>query len=135
LFGAVFFDIAQPTITTMRILVCEDNEVERKVIEMALAGEGAEVVYASDGRKALAQLNAGNEFDLIITDIHMPYHNGDEILNLVREQQKRSTPIVMISSDGQEEVIKLALKLGVNEFLEKPISPEKVKKKLKKFLR
>ena len=118
----------------MNILVCEDNEVERKVIEMALAGHHhVNVHYARDGRKAL-QLLSSTEFDLIITDIHMPYHNGDEILDFIRQQQKLDTPIVMISSDRQEEVIKLALKLGVNEFIEKPIDPDSVKKKIMKFL-
>lgn len=117
----------------MRILVCEDNEVERKVIEVALAGSGAEVVYVPDGRKALDQLSK-SAFDLILTDIHMPFNNGDEILNLVREEQKRDTPIVMISSDREEEVIALALKLGVNEFIEKPIDPAGVRKKLRKFV-
>jgi CheY-like chemotaxis protein len=119
----------------MKILVCEDHEVEMKVIQVALAGEPVEAVYASDGRKAMNLLRANNDFDLIITDIHMPYHNGDEILQLVREEQKKNIPIVMISSDDEEEVIKLALKLGVNEFIDKPIDPAKLKKKLRKYLR
>jgi CheY-like chemotaxis protein len=119
----------------MKILICEDQEVERKVIELALAGHEAEVVAVNDGRKALALLQEPNDFDLIITDIHMPYHNGDEILHLVREEQKRKIPIIMISSDDEEEVIKLALKLGVNEFLDKPIDPAKVRKAVAKYLK
>lgn len=118
----------------MKILVCEDNEVERKVIEVALHGTGADTFFATDGRKAMKLLQEF-EFDMVITDIHMPYHNGDEILTMVREHQKKMIPIVMISSDHEEEVVKLALKLGVNEFIEKPINPEQVKKKLKRFLK
>ena len=119
----------------MRILLCEDHEVEMKVIQVALEGENIDWTCVNDGRKALRLLESGHEFDLIITDIHMPYNNGDEILNLVREQQKKATPIIMVSSDDQEEVIKLALKLGVNEFLEKPIDPAVVRKKVKKYLK
>ena len=119
----------------MKVLICEDHVVEMKVIQIALTEENIDWVSASDGRKALQILEEKNDFDLIITDIHMPFNNGDEILHLVREQQKKSTPIIMISSDDQEEVVKLALKLGVNEFLEKPIDPVVVKKKVRKYLR
>lgn len=117
-----------------KVLICEDNEVERKALQLAVEGEGIETVLVPDGRKAIAQLEEANDFDLIITDIHMPYKNGDDILELVRRQQGRATPIVMISSDREEEVIKLALKLGVDEFIEKPIDPKVVRKKLKRFL-
>jgi DNA-binding response OmpR family regulator len=65
----------------------------------------------------------------------MPYHNGDEILKLVREEQQKKTPIIMLSSDGEEEVIALALKLGVNEFIKKPLDPDVLMKKVKKLLR
>ena len=118
----------------MRILLCEDHPVEMKVIQVALAGENIVWTCVDDGRKALRLLEAGNTFDMIITDIHMPYNNGDDILNFVRKQQNKTTPIIMVSSDDQEEVIKLALKLGVNEFLEKPLDPATVRKKVKKYL-
>ena len=117
-----------------KVLICEDNEVERKAIQLAVEGEGVEIHLVPDGRKAMALLQGGNDFDLIITDIHMPYNNGDEILDLVRHQQKKTTPIVMISSDREEEVIRLARKLGVDEFIEKPIDPRVVRNKLKRFL-
>ncbi len=117
-----------------KVLICEDNEVERKAIQLAVEGAGIETFLAADGRKALALLQESNDFDLIITDIHMPYNNGDEILELVRRQQGKKTPIVMISSDREEEVVKLALKLGVNEFIEKPVDPRVVRSKLKRFL-
>lgn len=117
----------------MKVLVCEDDIVVLKVIQVALESENAEVTSATDGIKALEQLRL-NTFDLIITDIHMPHYNGDDVLNLVREQQKKNTPIIMISSDTEEEVIAMALKLGVNEFIKKPIDTNLLKKKLKKFL-
>lgn len=118
----------------MDVLVCEDDEIVLKVIQVALEDNGVQPVYAKDGRQALQYLKENN-FDLVITDIHMPYHNGDEVLKLIREDQKKNTPIIMISSDDEEEVIKLALKLGVNEFIEKPLDPKKLSKKLKKFIK
>jgi DNA-binding response OmpR family regulator len=119
----------------MKILVCEDDNVVLKVIQVALEEEKMEGVFVNDGRKALAILTQNNDFDGIITDIHMPFHNGDEILHLVREVQKSTIPIIMISSDTQEEVITLALKLGVDSFIGKPLDPKDLSKIFRKVLR
>ncbi len=117
-----------------KVLICEDNPVERKVIQLAVEGENVETFLASDGRKALDLLEQHADFDLVITDIHMPYNNGDDILERIRRHQRKDTPIVMISSDREEEVIQLALKLGVNVFIKKPIDPESVRRKVAAFL-
>jgi len=118
----------------MKVLICEDDIVVLKTIQVALEHENAEIVSVKDGLLALEKLRE-NTFDLIITDIHMPFHNGDDIIKLVREEQRRSTPIIMISSDAQEEVIQFAFKQGVNEFVKKPIDPVSLQKKAQKFLR
>jgi CheY-like chemotaxis protein len=117
----------------MKILVCEDDLVVLKVIQTALEGERVEVTYVKDGMRALEQIHE-NTFDLIITDIHMPHHNGDEVLKLVRVDHKKNTPIIMISSDTEEELIALAFKQGVNEFIKKPIDAALLRKKLQKFM-
>jgi DNA-binding response OmpR family regulator len=118
----------------MKVLVCEDDIIVLKVIQVALEKENAQAVCVPDGRKALQQLRE-SAFDLIITDIHMPYNNGDEILQLVREEQKRNTPVIMISSDTEEEVIKLAMKQGVNDFVKKPLDADKLHKVIRKYLK
>ncbi|MBT1702906.1 response regulator [Chryseosolibacter indicus] len=118
----------------MKVLVCEDDDVVVKVIQLTLSDKNVEATFARDGSRAMDQLKK-QSFDLIITDIHMPYFNGDAILKLVREEQKKAIPIIMISSDDDEEVVKLALKSGVSEFISKPIDTEKLNKKLKKYLK
>ena len=117
----------------MKVLVCEDDVVVLKVIQVVLEGENIQATYAKEGIKALQQLT-DNTFDIIITDIHMPFHNGDDVVKLVREEQKKNTPIVMISYDTEEEVIAFALKQGVNEFNKKPIDATSLHRQLKKFL-
>ncbi len=117
----------------MKILVCEDDEVVLKSIEVALK-DVADLVLARDGRQALKFLEEDNDFNIIITDIHMPHYNGDDVLKLVREEQKKNTPIIMLSSDGEEEVIALALKQGVNDFIVKPVDSMKLKKLVLKYL-
>lgn len=119
----------------MKILVCEDDSVVVKVIQVALANEKMSGVFVDDGRKALRLLKEPHDFDGIITDIHMPFNNGDEILQLVREEQRSAIPIIMISSDTQEEVIALALKLGVDSFIGKPLDPKELSKIFRKVFR
>lgn len=119
----------------MKILVCDDEEISLKVVQVALQDRTDEIVLARDGRQAMELLNKGNDFDLVITDIHMPHYNGDDILKLIREDQKKNTPIIMLSSDDGEEVIALALKQGVNEFIAKPLDAKDLIKKIGKYLK
>ena len=117
----------------MKVLVCDDDLIVLKVVQVVMLEKGVDAVYVKDGRKAI-QLLHEDTFDLIITDIHMPYYNGDEILKLVREEQNRNTPIIMISSDVEEEVMALALKQGVAEFIKKPVDADLLRTRLKKYL-
>lgn len=118
----------------MKILVCEDDVIVAKVIQVALEPLNVHAYWVKDGDKAFRLLKAENDYDLIITDIHMPHYNGDQILSLVRDEQKKSTPIIMISSDDAEEAINLALKSGVNDYMVKPVNPDLLAKKVKKLL-
>lgn len=116
-----------------RILICDDELIVHKIAGVAFESLPVEIVNARDGRQAIEHLRRSS-FDLIITDIHMPHHNGDDILRVVREELKKNTPIVMLSSDGEEEVIKLALKQGVNDFIVKPIDATRLAGKVKRYL-
>jgi len=118
----------------MRVLVCDDDEVVLKVVELTLQQQNVETVLVRDGMQALEQLRKDRHFDLIITDIHMPYYTADDVLNLVRKEQGKQTPIIIVSSDGEDEVITYALKQGVNDFIVKPVSSEKLLKKIKPFI-
>jgi DNA-binding response OmpR family regulator len=118
----------------MKILVCEDDVIVAKVIQVALEPLNVHAYWVKDGDKAFRLLKAENDYDLIITDIHMPHYNGEQILKLVREEMKRNTPIIMISSDDAEEAINLALKSGVSHYFIKPVNPRELTMKVKKVL-
>jgi len=118
----------------MKILVCDDDEALVSMIRFKLSRDNVgEVIKATDGREAKALLS-GNEFDLIITDIHMPFHSGLEITTFVRNELKKSTPIIILSAEGLEDTVLQAFDVGANDFITKPFSPAELSVRIKRIL-
>jgi len=119
----------------IKILVCDDDVVLLRMIELTLKDEKlGEVVVARNGREAMDILRT-QDFDLVVTDIHMPHYRGEDILNLLRIEQRKNTPIIMMSSDGDEDVIAIAKKQGVNEFVKKPIMRDEIRSLVEAVIR
>jgi DNA-binding response OmpR family regulator len=116
------------TIKQMKILICDDDQTITSMIRFKLESENlAELFIAPNGDKAMKLLKE-HKFDLLITDIHMPYHNGDEIMKTFQDSTGHQVPVIMMSSDCEEEVKTLAKKQGVLHFMSKPFKmPELVK--------
>jgi len=92
-------------------------------------------VVAKDGHEAMSQLSSGNKFDLVITDIHMPHHTGDQVLAFIRRDLKSKLPIIMLSADGEEEVVAMAKREGVDAFIKKPVKPDEILKAVRKLVK
>jgi len=117
----------------MKILVCEDDYMVIKAIEHKMTREGYEVEIANDGKMASEKLKS-QEYDLIITDLLMPFTGGLELINLMRADLKKDTPIIVLSKVGNEETIIEAFKLGADDYLTKPFSPNELSIRVKRFL-
>jgi CheY-like chemotaxis protein len=126
--------IPKTNLMPVKILVCEDDLVSLKMIEAILLDQKFDVILAKDGLEAIRQVDKGG-IDLVITDIHMPYHSGDEVLKRIRSGQFKDTPVIMLSVDAHEEVIALAKREGVNEFIKKPVKRDDLQKKVKRLLK
>lgn len=111
-----------------RIVLCEDEplllERLRRMVE-GLDSGFAVVGMAENGREALETLSETGA-DLLITDIRMPVMDGIELIKKLQEEQPRLT-CMMISGYGDFEYARTALRLGVCEYLLKPISVEELK--------
>ncbi|SRR5258708_35562874 len=119
----------------MKILVCDDDKVLLSMIRFKLSRENfGEVVTAADGQEAKTSLRE-QEFDLIITDIHMPFHSGLEIITYVRQELKKSTPIIVLSAEGLEDTVLQAFEIGANDFITKPFSPSELAVRVKRILK
>jgi len=109
---------------TKQILVVDDEERIRQSLQGVLKDEGYEVVEAKDGVQALKQIE--NEApDLILLDIWMPGMDGIETLERIKGQTP-NLPVIMISGHANVEMAVKATKLGAYDFIEKPLSLEKV---------
>ena len=117
----------------MKILVCEDDYMVIKAIEHKLTREGYEVDIANDGRMAKEKLKT-QFYDLVITDLLMPFNGGLELINMMKNELKKETPIIVLSKVGNEETIIEAFKLGADDYLTKPFSPNELSIRVKRFL-
>jgi two-component system nitrogen regulation response regulator NtrX len=107
-----------------RILIVDDEESIRKSLSGALIDEGYIVLTAADGDKAL-ELVETERPHLLLLDIWMPQMDGMEVLTKVREEFP-DVSVIMISGHGSIETAVKATKLGAYDFIEKPLSLEKV---------
>ena len=108
-----------------RILVIEDDEEMRSLLEDFLKDEGYEADSANNGSEAFHKL-AKEPFDLVITDIRMPGLTGLDILSAVKKFQVEM-PVVVITAFGGEEVYRRSIARGADGYLEKPIHFHKLK--------
>lgn len=104
-----------------KILVAEDERMLLKTMSFFLQKKGFDVTPVFNGEDAASLIRTGT-FDLIITDINMPYASGMELLHLIRNELKLSTPVIVLTSLALESTALHAFDLGASEFITKPFS-------------
>lgn len=103
------------------ILLVDDEEQIRKLLESSLQRRGYEVVVAADGIEALRQIRAKIP-DLIVTDVNMPNMNGFELTRRLRADHRTArVPIVMLSARKQADDILTGYAEGADEYIAKPV--------------
>lgn len=115
----------QPQLAGLRILVAEDVELNRIVLAELLEEEGAELVFAENGRLALDRVeNEGPDaFDLVLMDIQMPVMDGFEATRRLRERAPR-LPVIGLTAHALSEEREKCLAAGMVEHVTKPIDPD-----------
>jgi CheY-like chemotaxis protein len=116
------------------ILTVEDNPNIRKMIAYNLRRAGFKTIEACDGKEAVRVLQKVVP-DLMILDVRMPEMNGFQLLELMRKYPRAAAiPVVMLSALSQPENIDRALKLGVVDYIVKPLDPAVLITKVKSAL-
>jgi two-component system chemotaxis response regulator CheY len=105
------------------VLVVDDSLLVRRQVSAALKGLGYPMLEAVDGVEALTQLEANPNTGLIVCDVNMPRMNGLELLERLGALGS-VVPVVMLTTEGQPELIQRAKSLGAKGWIVKPFKPE-----------
>lgn len=122
-----------------RILLVEDNELNREIAEEIIKSSGAIVESAVDGKQALEKFEQKDEwyYDLIFMDIQMPVMNGHEATRAIRRLKRedaRKIPIIAMTANAFTEDVIASKKAGMNEHITKPLNIEQLTECMKRWL-
>jgi sigma-B regulation protein RsbU (phosphoserine phosphatase) len=117
-----------------RLLVADDDVLNRQVLQRRLEAEGFQVVTAVDGREALEALRR-EAFDLVLLDFAMPVLGGDEVLRLMKADERlRELPVIMIAPLDELDCVAKCIEHGADDYLPKPYKPVLLRARIKSCL-
>lgn len=117
------------------ILIVEDSESIRKLVQFNLSKAGYNVISANNGQEAL-NFFKGETIDLLLTDLHMPVMNGLELITEVRKiEQYKHLPILFLTTETQISIKKEAKDAGATGWIVKPFVFEKLISTIRKVIR
>jgi len=124
-------DVGHPagaTVRRLRVLVAEDHTVNRQYMAALLERLGHEGHFAVNGEEALRAARE-QQFDLVLMDLHMPVLDGVAATRAIRalpDPARSTVPILALTADAYPESRERSLLAGMNDFLSKPVSPDKL---------
>jgi DNA-binding response OmpR family regulator len=117
-----------------KILIAEDERDIRDLITFTLRFAGHEVIATANGEEAL-QTALQEIPDLILLDVRMPRMSGYEVCEQVKANEKtQQIPVVFLSAKGQESEVQAGLKVGAEEYILKPFSPDQLADRIRVIL-
>jgi adenylate cyclase len=118
------------------ILIVDDNEDNRYVLQRLLEADGhTRVASVTGGKEAIEKL-AAEPYGLVLLDLLMPDMNGDEVLNLIKSNpDTRDTAVIILSSESDTERVSRCIQLGAEDYLPKPFNPTILRARIAAALR
>lgn len=109
------------------ILLIEDDETLRGAMKRIFEADGHQVIAAADGTE-LTHLLDDVVIDLIVLDIGLPWINGFELAQLMKEHEDlKSIPLIFVSARGHSEDVKKGFALGADDYIKKPFDVEDIR--------
>jgi CheY-like chemotaxis protein len=118
-----------------RALVVDDSRAARIATARLVEPWGLDVDLADDGAAALRLLQEQGGYDLVLLDLRMPALNGHELVRLMRARSDLTPVVVMTGSSADTREVQDVLRLGANDFLVKPVEPERLREALGRVLK
>jgi len=117
----------ETAIDNLRLLVAEDNPMNRRVVELLLAQSGVHITFAENGKEAVEKFST-MRFDLVLMDLQMPIMGGLAAMRAIRawekEQGRVPTPMLAVSANATDEHVTEAKEAGADDHVAKPIVRE-----------
>ncbi len=122
-----------PMLTTMKLLLIEDDPSMQAALQRALGRRGMEVLGCTDGRKALAQWTAAQP-DVVVLDLSLPGLDGLQVLEQAR-RQGLATPVLILTARGTVGDRIIGLNTGADDYLPKPFDLDELEARLRALSR
>jgi two-component system, chemotaxis family, chemotaxis protein CheY len=117
------------------IMTVDDSSSIRQMVNFTLSHAGHQVIEAVDGKDGAAKLD-GRKIDMIITDLHMPNMDGIRLIREIRSHEHyRYVPIIMLTTESQDEKKLEGKAAGATGWIVKPFQPDQLLAVVKKVLR
>ncbi len=117
----------------MRVLVVDDFATMRKIIKNLLKQIDIDTVTEAENGKQALEILRSEKIDLIISDWIMPEMTGIEFLKACKsDENMKKIPFIMVTAEAQKSSVIEAIKLGVDNYIVKPFTPEKLKEAIEK---
>ena len=117
--------ITSSSVQPRRVLLAEDNEINRRVAIGLLRSRGHQVVVVVNGLEAV-NLSAEQEFDVILMDMQMPVMDGYEATRVIRQREQQTgghIPIVAMTAEALKGDREICLEVGMDDYVSKPVAP------------
>jgi two-component system, chemotaxis family, chemotaxis protein CheY len=119
---------------TANVLVVDDSSTIRQQVSAALNPAGFGVIEAVDGEDALRKLESATGLAIVLCDVNMPKMGGLEMLAAVKQRGRHThLPIVMLTTEGQPDLVARARSLGAKGWIVKPFKPALLAATVKKL--
>jgi two-component system chemotaxis response regulator CheY len=119
----------------MKIMIVDDCQTTRKLLGHFLKSRGYSVVYAENGLDALEKLGT-DTVNLIMTDLNMPYMDGMELIKTLRADPNwADIPILMVTTENDEEERRKAISNGANGYVVKPVTGDAIAQNIKAIIK
>lgn len=117
--------ITSSSVQPRRVLLAEDNEINRRVAIGLLRSRGHQVVVVMNGLEAV-NLSAEKKFDVILMDMQMPVMDGYEATRVIRQREQQTgghIPIVAMTAEALKGDREICLEVGMDDYVSKPVAP------------
>ncbi|MEI6558066.1 MAG: response regulator [Rhodospirillaceae bacterium] len=124
-----------PSPASLRVLVVDDQETMRWIVQGHLKTLGINRVFQADSAKSAIAMMKDQKYDLVLSDFNMDNGSGLDLLRAVRGNPlTRKLPFIMVTGNADAETVQSVLQAGVNNYIVKPISAATLRQRIEKVL-